>query len=510
MNLVRTISILLITCLISADVHARGGRGGGRGGGRSMGARGGGGFRGGGARSAPPRPSMNRSPSMSRTQRSSNYRAPVNRSATRQRRPSTGQRSPSRPSTRQRTPSNRTAATTRNRTAGTNINRSATSNRSPLQSQRNYQRPSQNQLSGFLDLPQNRTAQNRSSGSSNRQKRTIETPGGSTITVGRGGGTTTTPGGTQIGGAGRGVVVQGPNGQTYARGRGVVGASDGTNRAVAGGSRTGIRTASGQTAVAGRGVRAATDGSNTVARAGSVRAIRDPAGNVVASGRGLSTYNGAVVNQRQFYAVRNGFGGYGWYYRPGWYARYPRAWVAAGIAATAWWNGAYWGSAADYCQCGGEPVSYDYGDTITYEGNTVYAGDQPVATAEEYYEQATEIADNGSDAKNEEWLPLGVFAIVSEGQENSDKILQLAVNKEGVIRGNLHDRLTDQIVQVTGSVDRKTQRAAFRPSEKETPIAECGLFNLTQNGLTILVHFDKDRVEQRTMIRLEQPEEDAK
>jgi hypothetical protein len=217
-------------------------------------------------------------------------------------------------------------------------------------------------------------------------------------------------------------------------------------------------------------------------------------------------------------AVRSGFTGYTRYFTPGWYAQYPRAWVAAGIATAAWWSGAYWDSAAAYCDCGGEPVSYDYGDTITYEGDTVYSGEQPIATTEEYYEQAVEIADAGeaidenaqdnqatSDDGSGDWLPLGVFAVVSEGQETTDKVLQLAVNDEGIIRGNLHGKLADQVAQVTGSVDRETQRVAFRPANKEKPIAECGLYNLTQNALTILVHFDKDQVEERTLIRLEQP-----
>ena len=401
-------------------------------------------------------------------------------------------------------------------------------------------------------MPQNSSATARTTNSSpNRQSRTIETRGGSTVTVGAGRGTTTTPGGVEVGGAGRGVVVQGPQGQVYARGRGAVGATDGTNRAVAGGARTGVRTAGGETAVAGRGVRAGTDGQNTVVRggagvaaqdrygntraavrggtvatdgtnvyrsAGAARAVRDPAGNVVAAGRAVQTYNGALVSQRQVAAVRSGFTGYTRYFTPGWYAQYPRAWVAAGIATAAWWSGAYWDSAAGYCDCGGEPVSYDYGDTITYEGDTVYSGEEPIATTEEYYEQAVEIAAAGevveenaeddqtaSDDDSGDWLPLGVFAIVSEGQETTDKVLQLAVNKSGIIRGNLHGKLADQVAQVTGSVDRETQRVAFRPAKKEKPIAECGLYNLTQNALTILVHFDKDRVEERKLIRLEQP-----
>ncbi|MFT5525818.1 MAG: hypothetical protein ACI9G1_002300 [Pirellulaceae bacterium] len=408
-----------------------------------------------------------------------------------------------------------------------------------MQGSRSYQRPSSNELSNFLNLPTGQSSRPSVSGATGTGSRTYETPGGGSVTVGRGSGSTTTPGGTTVGGAGAGVVVQGANGQTYAKGRGAVGATDGTNSAIAAGSRTGIQTANGETAVGGRGIRAATDGQNTVVRGGAggvvqdrygntragvaggtiatdgrnvytsksaVRAIRDPAGNVVASGRAIETYNGARISDRQVVAVRRGFNGYGLYYTPRWYARYPGAWFAAGVLTNAWWNGAYWDSANDYCGCSGEPVSYDYGDSITYDDGMVYAGEEVLATAEQYAEQAADIADAGAKTENEEWLPLGVFAIVSEGQETSDKILQLAVNKEGVLRGNLHDKLTDQVTAVVGAVDRETQRAAFRPDNKEFPVAECGLYNLTQSALTLLVHFDAERTEQRSLIRLEEPE----
>ena len=45
-------------------------------------------------------------------------------------------------------------------------------------------------------------------------------------------------------------------------------------------------------------------------------------------------------------------------------------------------------------------------------------------------------------------MPLGVFAVVAEGQTNADKVAQLALNKEGVIRGNLHHLLTDHVTLI--------------------------------------------------------------
>jgi hypothetical protein len=49
---------------------------------------------------------------------------------------------------------------------------------------------------------------------------------------------------------------------------------------------------------------------------------------------------------------------------------------------------------------------------------------------------------------------------------------------------------------------------AIRPAgEGKTLVAECGLWNLTQDTVPMLVHLDKDRTEQRTLVRLTEPEE---
>ncbi len=40
----------------------------------------------------------------------------------------------------------------------------------------------------------------------------------------------------------------------------------------------------------------------------------------------------------------------------------------------------------------GQPVNYDYGNTIVYEGDNVYQDGQPIASAQEYAQQAQQIA----------------------------------------------------------------------------------------------------------------------
>jgi hypothetical protein len=172
----------------------------------------------------------------------------------------------------------------------------------------------------------------------------------------------------------------------------------------------------------------------------------------------------------------------------------------------AWYYPA-WGAAAAWYGYAGEPVSYGYGETITYEDGNVYYGDQLAATAEQYYAQAGEIAAAGQTSQNEDWLPLGVFSVVKEkGQSDSDKVLQLALNKQGVVRGALYEKLTGKETTITGAVDKKSQRVAVAFEGNNAVVAEMGLYNLTENEVPALVHFGPDRHENRILVRLKQPE----
>src|SRR5262249_18318297 len=142
-----------------------------------------------------------------------------------------------------------------------------------------------------------------------------------------------------------------------------------------------------------------------------------------------------------------GFAGYGGYFSRGWYAGYPGAWYPGRWAAAGAWAIASWASMYAWGGGGGgyyseEPVYYDYGSEVVYQDENVYVDGENVATAEQYADQATAIADAGMMAqptKEEEWLALGVFAMVQGEETSSNNIFQLAVNKEGVIRGNYYN-----------------------------------------------------------------------
>src|SRR4029079_7454372 len=128
--------------------------------------------------------------------------------------------------------------------------------------------------------------------------------------------------------------------------------------------------------------------------------------------------------------------------------------------------------------CGyGEPTSYSYGESVYYADDQVYSGDQPVATADEYADQAAAIAASAPSQVPEksDWLPLGVFAVTQDGQASGTEpslFMQLAISKQGVISGTLKNTLTDKVQPLEGMADKKSQRAAWSVVDQQRPIME--------------------------------------
>ena len=174
-------------------------------------------------------------------------------------------------------------------------------------------------------------------------------------------------------------------------------------------------------------------------------------------------------------------------------------WGGVGWNALAnWWG---WDTGANYY--------YDYGNTVVYEGDSVYYDNQAVATADEYYDQASGIAENGAVEVNdeEEWQSLGVWAMARGEESQSNKMLQIAVNKDGVIRGNHYDALTETTLPIQGSVEKRTQRAAWTVGDNEEVVYETGIYNLTEEETELLIHFGKGNTQQWSLVRLEAPED---
>jgi hypothetical protein len=289
---------------------------------------------------------------------------------------------------------------------------------------------------------------------------------------------------------------------------------------VAGGSRAGVAAGPGGVVAGGSRAGFATGPGVVVAGGGRGAAAIGPYGAVGAStlaawGLGPAVsfpgtrYVSAAALSTQGTVVRNSFGYYN-AFTPGWYARYPGAWFAAGWAAGTAWNALPWGGYSTYLGFAADtqPVYYDYGNTVTYQDGQVYYDSQPVATAAEYTQQAVQIADAGrqvAPAADDSWQPLGVFALAQGDETTSNDIFQLAINKGGTVRGNYYNAISDSTQPVTGSIDAKTQRVAWTIGDRKEPVYETGLYNLTQDQTTLLAHFGSDRTEQFKLFRIQQP-----
>ena len=163
-----------------------------------------------------------------------------------------------------------------------------------------------------------------------------------------------------------------------------------------------------------------------------------------------------------------------------------------------------------------EPIYYDYGPggNVVYQNNNVYVNNEPVATAGEFAESAADLATvppppSDEVAAQSDWKPLGTFALsANENESDPHRILQLAINQQGIISGTLYNTENDQAKTIEGRVDPQTQRVAFRIGENENIVAETGLYDLTQNEVPLLIHFGADRTENYLLVRLDYPGDD--
>jgi len=236
-----------------------------------------------------------------------------------------------------------------------------------------------------------------------------------------------------------------------------------------------------------------------------------------------------------------------------WYVSHPGAWhpgwhdIDIHVYHHWWWRHPSWDNAWGWFAAGFfagavtnavlTPVPYYYGSNIVYVQDTVYVNNVPYVSSSEYYRQAQSIAQAGAvqatpaatvtdvnvnvnvnaktDAQPEEkpadeWLPMGTFAVVADGkQTESKRILQIASNKQGQVRGNFINQETNTATELYGSVDPQTQRVAFKAVGNDSLVAECGFWNLTQDTVPLLVHLDANRTEERTLIRLTDTEPEA-
>jgi hypothetical protein len=152
---------------------------------------------------------------------------------------------------------------------------------------------------------------------------------------------------------------------------------------------------------------------------------------------------------------------------------------------------------------------------VVYQGDEVYVDGKPTATAKEYSQQAIALANQPSaqppppappePGQQAEWLPLGVWALAQEEKGDAYMFFQISIDNNGVVTGAYQNVLSGEKSPISGQVDKKTQRVAWKIGSNNTVI-ETGLQNLTQDVASCLVHFGPDTTQTWLLVRLKQPE----
>lgn len=158
---------------------------------------------------------------------------------------------------------------------------------------------------------------------------------------------------------------------------------------------------------------------------------------------------------------------------------------------------------------------------ITYEGDNVYVDGKPQGTAVDYYNQASQLATQGSqntsadstDGSGEatdagDWKPLGVFSLAQPGQTESSMLFQIAINKDGVVRGNYFNQLTNETSTIYGQLDKKTQRISFTLGQNNKTVFDTSLTDITKADAPVLVHYGPTNTQPMMLVRLDQPKAD--
>jgi hypothetical protein len=345
-------------------------------------------------------------------------------------------------------------------------------------------------------------------------QRSFGTGYGGTMRTGYGGGWGTGYGGMGGGFAGGLNNAMAPMGSFASMGnRGYTGWGSGPNTGWGGTGRTGYGDRAGmgfgpglgQTGTgaalgfqqAGTGFAPGAAGSNWAGRVGSP-------GNAWTGG--IGTYHRTNADMAgQALGIRNGFG-YHNAFNADWYRRYPRAWYPAAWGIGTPWSYMNWAALSAFTSYPETLTYYDYGTSVVFQGDQVYYNGESLGTQEEYAHHASLIAEAGRTAKvskDDTWKSLGVFSVVAGDEQVSDTVFQLAIDKNGIIRGTAVNTITNDVQPIYGSVGTKSERAAWTVGDNKTPVYEAGIANLTTSETSMLVHFSKGNSKQYMLVRQE-------
>jgi hypothetical protein len=116
----------------------------------------------------------------------------------------------------------------------------------------------------------------------------------------------------------------------------------------------------------------------------------------------------------------------------------------------------------------------------------------------------------GDLAADVNYLPLGVFSMSAEDEEDAEVMLHLAVTKDGKLRGSYYDLATQKEEPIQGAIDKQTQRVAFTVGSDNNEVFETSLASLTNSTGPVALHEADGQVDRWTIARLKEPPKEEK
>ena len=234
--------------------------------------------------------------------------------------------------------------------------------------------------------------------------------------------------------------------------------------------------------------------------------------------QGSSVSRDSVVTVEEGNLVRENFHGSGLFTKP-WWKNYKGTWFSPTWPDDWVWDSVDWDTLVAFWRgtAPKSPADYEFGSNIVSREGKVFYGGQPLMTTAEYYHQGQLLAAKGEHLVTgkkagaphkmpqvKDWAQFGVFSLVSAGEKFSTKIIQLAVNRDGKLRGNCYDVMNDQVDRIEGEIDKSNSRVCFTVGKNRSVIYDTGLENILSSQSPILIHLDQDRAQQRALVRLVQ------
>jgi hypothetical protein len=193
--------------------------------------------------------------------------------------------------------------------------------------------------------------------------------------------------------------------------------------------------------------------------------------------------------------------------------------VAANTSPWWWWQPFSYASSATTFFSGSvapQPVVYDPGTTVVYEGDNYYVNGQASGTATEARQAAAQLAtpavqeipipDPPAEGQPQNWLPLGVWALTQQEQGDANMFMQLSVDKDGTVGGAYKNVMTGDELPVIGQLDKKSQRIAWHVGDVTQTVYETGFSNLENDVASVFVHFGQASTQTWLLVRLPSPE----